>query len=76
MNKTIRSSIYESVNLLLGFVNLELRRRGHNWDDPKTYIPLRETLLRAKEARLSVGDYVDAKYNVPGATQETQWIQI
>jgi len=37
----------------------------------KRYQPLKETLERARRAGLSVGDYIDATFQVPGATQAT-----
>ena len=35
-----------------------------------SYQPFPKTLKAAEKARLSVGDYIDAKFHVPGATQE------
>ena len=37
----------------------------------KDYIPFAKTIAAAKASGMSVGDHVDAKYNVPGATSET-----
>jgi SAM-dependent methyltransferase len=36
-----------------------------------SYQPFRRTLKEARKAGLSVGDYIDAKFHVPGATQST-----
>lgn len=36
-----------------------------------SFQPLRQTLEAAKKAGLSVGDYIDRKYQVPGASQAT-----
>lgn len=37
----------------------------------KRYQPLKETLAKAKRAGLSVGDYIDVTFQIPGATQAT-----
>jgi hypothetical protein len=39
--------------------------------DFKYYIPYQKTLAEAKECGLSVGDYIELKYNVPGTPQYT-----
>jgi len=39
--------------------------------DYRVYIPWAETLRKAADAGMSVGDYIDATYNLPGATKET-----
>src|SRR5678815_4904216 len=50
---------------------LGLRER-HDWGDVRTFIPLKETLKRARVAGLSVGDYIDGVMNgMPGMTQQT-----
>lgn len=45
--------------------------KAHDWSDVGQYIPLEETLAGAKQANLSVGDYIDMKHNVPRASQDT-----
>jgi len=58
------------INAVLRPAGLELRRAGE-WDsDPRGFIPLEATLAEAAAARQSVGDFLDASYNFPGATQE------
>jgi hypothetical protein len=37
----------------------------------KDYIPARETIAAAQQARLSVGAYIDKTFAQPGATPQT-----
>jgi Methyltransferase domain len=37
----------------------------------KSFLPLRQTLKAARVAGLSLGDYIDARYQFPGLTQQT-----
>jgi SAM-dependent methyltransferase len=55
---------------MLSSSGLELVRVGEK-DHIKSYISFTQTIRAASEAGLSVGDYIDAKYHVPGATQTT-----
>jgi hypothetical protein len=62
---------------LLRRVNTHLKRRGfeivrpwHN-ENIKSYLPFQETLAAAGKVGLSIGDYIDAAHQRPGATQET-----
>jgi len=66
----IKGVARKSVNSILNIFDLELVRT-HRWDDPRTYIPFKETISEAEKAGLSVGEYIDARYQSPGATQET-----
>jgi hypothetical protein len=60
------------VKTLLRAIGLELRRhRLHDWADPRTYLPFAPTLRDATVAGMSVGDYIETKYNVEGAAQAT-----
>ncbi|MGL5808215.1 MAG: methyltransferase domain-containing protein [Xenococcaceae cyanobacterium] len=61
----------KSINSLLAPVNLKVGKLKRPFTDYRDYIPFEETITGAKEAGLSVGDYIDAKFNKPGATQET-----
>jgi len=54
----------------LDVAGFELVPRGER-DYRKSFLSLRKTLQEAKRAGLSVGDYVDLKHQVPGATQAT-----
>lgn len=48
------------------------RASDHDWSDTANFIPLESTLSAAREAQLSVGDYVDSVMNkTPGMTQRT-----
>jgi SAM-dependent methyltransferase len=60
----------EATNSLIGKTGLRLIRK-HSWEDARTYIPHEQTITEARKAGLSVGDYIDVMYNVPGATDET-----
>jgi hypothetical protein len=55
----------------LGFDIVRTEKKGHDWSDVRQFIPLKETLAGAEAAKLSVGEYIDTKHNVPGATQGT-----
>jgi Methyltransferase domain len=74
MRKFIKRTASKNVNGALRVIGLEIVRiskKTHNWGDVEQYIPLKETLTRARKAHLSLGEYIDAKHNVPGATQDT-----
>lgn len=71
MKTSLKSVTHRKVNQLLHIVGIEVVRYQHHWDDPRSYIPFRETLHWAKLAGMTVGDYIDKTYNVSGATQET-----
>ena len=45
--------------------------QGSDDDHIKSFLSLRDTLEQAKLAGQSVGDYIDTRYQVPGATRET-----
>lgn len=56
------------LNSLLNLAGLELIRMDKKYQN---YINIRKTLSNAKAAGMSVGDYIDFTFNVPGATQLT-----
>jgi hypothetical protein len=68
MNIHYRQYIRRGLDKALGVLGLELTRTDRNH---KSYLNLRRTLSVAKAAGMSVGDYIDFAYNVPGATQHT-----
>jgi hypothetical protein len=70
MPSQLKSFARQSINSLLDPFGLELIRHTP-YTDYRDYIPFEETLLAAKAAGLSVGDYIDVRHNYPGATQET-----
>ncbi|CAM4338391.1 methyltransferase domain-containing protein [Nocardia ninae] len=57
-----------SANVLLTPSGFQLVRRTDEFED---YIPFEQTQAAATAAGLSVGDYIDREYNVPGCTQDT-----
>lgn len=56
------------VNHVLSLAGVELIRKDKEFQD---YIPLKKTLADANDAGMSLGDYIDMHFNVPGTTQET-----
>lgn len=66
---SFRKLAAQRVNALIAPLGVELVRR--NRADFAHYIPFGATLAAARQAGLSVGDYIDERYNVPGATQDT-----
>lgn len=71
MSKDSKMIFRGGVNSMLGAFNLKLVRRKAYYDDYRDYIPLQEMVEGASQAGLSVGDYIDTRHNVPGATQDT-----
>ncbi len=63
-----KKSLFTSANTLLKSADLQLIRPSKLFQD---FIPFEETQTAAQEAGLSVGDYIDQRYNVPGSTQDT-----
>lgn len=63
----------DAVNGALSLVGLKvMRARSHDWTDLANFLPLKPTLEAARDAGLSVGDYIDTVINnSPGATQDT-----
>lgn len=71
---SLRGMARGAVNRVLSHGGLELVRAGaqHDWSDTRAFIPLGTTLIAAKRAGLSVGDYVDTVMNKqPGGSQKT-----
>ena len=65
-----RKTARKTLNTVLGRTGFQLLRpdeRAHI----KSFQPFRRTLEEATKAGLSVGDYIDRKFHVPGATQAT-----
>lgn len=71
MAETIRNLLPAATREALRTARSRLRRGSHDWDDPQTFIPFRETVTSAARANQSVGGYIDATYNVPGVNQST-----
>lgn len=64
-------SLAQAANKILSPLGVRITRSGHDWSDPRQFLPLSETLSAAQAAGLTVSDYVDVTYNVAGATQST-----
>jgi SAM-dependent methyltransferase len=56
---------------LLAKVNLKLVHIESPFTDYKCYIPFRQTIEAARDAGLSVGDYIETKYDRPGTVSDT-----
>ena len=65
-----RRAALRNANSVLALVDLQVRRGGE-YAYIKPYQPFRRTLKAARKAGLPVGDYIDTKFQIPGATQAT-----
>lgn len=70
MPSSFKTVLGQNINHFLKLLDLKLVKL-RPYTDYQDYIPFEKTITGAKEAGLSVGDYIDAKHNKPGATQET-----
>src|SRR5574339_170138 len=68
MKHSYRRIVRQELNKILNLAGFELKKLD---DNHQNYINLRKTLLDAGAAGLSLGDYIDITFNVPGATQAT-----
>ncbi len=64
----IKRKLLDGANRVLSSAGFELIKKGREFQD---YIPFRYTLQEAEKSGLSVADYIDNNYNVPGTTQLT-----
>lgn len=71
MSKSPREMVKKAVNTALSSFGLKLVRDRSDGNDDSQYIPFEATIAAARAASLSVGDYIDQRYNVSGATQST-----
>ncbi len=63
----VRSYVRKKINSLLGTMGFEIVRiHGH-----KNYLQFKDTLREAEKEGITVGDYIEAKYNVRGTYQQT-----
>ena len=60
--------LLDRANNVLDRAGFELVKKGREFQD---YIPFQYTLQEAKKSGLSLADYIDNNYNVPGTTQLT-----
>lgn len=65
-----KRAVRKAINSVLIPMDYELLPRFKR-DYVRSYQPLKKTLKAAQEAGLSVGDYLDAKFQLPGVTQTT-----
>lgn len=66
-----RKTAHNILNTLLGVTGFQLVRAGENSHVINPYRAFKRTQAEARTAGLSVGDYIDCKFQVPGATQAT-----
>lgn len=64
----IKRRLLDGANKILHPAGLELVKRGREFQD---YIPFRKTLQDVEKSGLSLADYLDNTFNVPGTTQLT-----
>lgn len=70
LKKTFKTLV-ATANYALGPVGLKLSRSGHDWGDVSTFIPFEETMAEAEKSGLPLGEYIDARQGIAGATQAT-----
>jgi len=68
MAKSLKRRLFDGLNKILDRGGLELVKREGEFQD---YIPFRQTLQDAEKSGLSLSDYIDNNFNVPGTTQLT-----
>lgn len=68
MAKSLKRRIFEGVNKALYRADLELVKKEGAFQD---YIPFRQTIADVEKSGLSMADYIDNNFNVPGTTQLT-----
>jgi hypothetical protein len=64
-------AISGGINRVLAPIGLKIARASHDWGDVSAYIPFHETMSKAKESGLALGDYIDSRQGITGATQAT-----
>jgi SAM-dependent methyltransferase len=71
MIKALAKTLLKPINATLGRAGIQLVRSGPRpFEEISDFIPFDKTIAAAKQKGLSVGDYIDAEHNRPGATQE------
>src|SRR5262245_17025486 len=68
MTTSFKRKLLNGTNKILDRAGFELVRKGREFQD---YIPFRQTLQNAEKSGLSLSDYIDNTFNVPGTTQLT-----
>lgn len=64
----VKRKLLDGANKVLNRAGLELVKKGTDFRD---YIPFRKTLQEVEKSGLSLADYIDNNFNVPGTTQLT-----
>lgn len=64
----IKRKLLDNTNKILHHAGFELVKKGREFQD---YIPFRKTLQDVEKSGLSLADYLDNNFNVPGTTQKT-----
>jgi hypothetical protein len=59
------------VNRILAPIGVKIAHAGHDWADVSSFIPFGETMASAKGSGLPLGDYIDTRQGITGATQAT-----
>jgi hypothetical protein len=71
MRSNLERVVRHSVKGLLARANLRLTRIDAPLADYRCYIPFESTIADARAAGLSVGDYIEARYDKPGVARDT-----
>ena len=64
----LKKRVVNAINSMIRPSGVQLVRTPDKFED---YIPFAATQAGARAAGLSVGDYIDSRFNVPGSTQDT-----
>lgn len=69
--RTLLKTLEGPINSMLAPLDIAIVRKTktHDYSDTRNFIPLDQMLRAARQAGMSVGDYIDATFHVPGATQ-------
>jgi ubiquinone/menaquinone biosynthesis C-methylase UbiE len=68
MNNKFAQATRKGIKNIFGILGYTVARKNKDF---KSYIPFQKTLADAKKCGLSVGDYIEMKYNLPGTPQYT-----
>ena len=71
MLHAVKHAVLKYTNASLEVIGIEVVHKARVSDDTREFLPFETTIAGAKDVGLALGDYIDAKYNVPGATQDT-----
>jgi SAM-dependent methyltransferase len=71
MLREIAKGALRPINAGLRRVGVQIVRQRRAFESYRDYIPFDETVEAARASGMSVGDYIDTRHNVAGATQDT-----